>query len=324
MHEPILQAMRQSIIDGAPETALALAQTALTNGLDLLDAINHGFVPGMHQVGEQFAQHTMYLPDMMASAEAMRAAMQVLEPELKRQGAERPVAGTVVLGTTQGDIHEIGKTLVGTLISMPLAGATGPVTMAGSVVQHAAESISGLTIHQLAEPGAPIVWGGAPAIFDMSSGGAPMGAIETAMLDLACAQVGKYFGLPTHAYLVASDSKLVDPQAAMESSMSAVLGALAGINMISGAGMLDSLACHRLEELVIDAEAIASAQRLARGIEARTETLALGMFSQTGLHGDFLKLKETRALFRCEQHFPSTIIDRISRGENDDEALHDT
>ena len=210
------------------------------------------------------------------------------------------------------------------LISMPLAGATGPVTLAGSVVQHAAESISGLTIHQLAEPGAPIVWGGAPAIFDMSSGSAPMGAIETAMLDLACAQVGKYFGLPTHAYLVASDSKLVDAQAAMESSMSAVLGALAGINMISGAGMLDSLACHSLEKLVIDAEGIASAQRLARGIEARTESLALGMFSQTGLHGDFLKLKETRALFRCEQHFPSTIIDRSSRGENDDEALLDT
>jgi trimethylamine corrinoid protein len=117
VHEPILQAMRQSIIDGAPETALALAQTALTNGLDLLDAINHGFVPGIHQVGEQFAQHTMFLPDMMASAEAMRAAMQVLEPELKRQGAERAVAGTVVLGTTQGDIHEIGKTLVGTLLT---------------------------------------------------------------------------------------------------------------------------------------------------------------------------------------------------------------
>jgi trimethylamine:corrinoid methyltransferase-like protein len=88
--------------------------------------------------------------------------------------------------------------------------------------------------------------------------------------------------------------------------------------------MLDSLACHSLEKLVIDAEAIASAQRLARGIEARTETLALGMFSQTGLHGDFLKLKETRALFRCEQHFASTIIDRSSRGENDDEVLNDT
>src|SRR4029077_13221970 len=310
MHEPILQAMRQSIIDGAPETALALAQTALTNGLDLLDAINHGFVPGMHQVGEQFAQHTMYLPDMMASAEAMRAAMQVLEPELKRQGAERPVAGTVVLGTTQGDIHEIGKTLVGTLISMPLAGATGPVTLAGSVVQHAAESISGLTIHQLAEPGAPIVWGGAPAIFDMSSGGAPMGAIETAMLDLACSQVGKYLGLPTHAYLVAGDGRVVDAQVEMESGMSAVLGALAGINMISGAGMLDFLACHSIEKLVIDAEAIASAQRLIEGIQPRGISLAVDMFAQAGLQGDFLKLKETRTLFRKEQHFPSGVIDR--------------
>ncbi|MGC2196174.1 MAG: trimethylamine methyltransferase family protein [Terriglobales bacterium] len=210
------------------------------------------------------------------------------------------------------------------LISMPLAGATGPVTLAGSVVQHAAESISGITIHQLASPGAPIVWGGAPAIFDMSTGGAPMGAIETAMLDIACTQVGKHLGLPTHAYLVASDSKLVDAQAGMESSISAVLGALAGINMISGAGMLDSLACHSVEKLVIDAEAIASAQRLVAGIEARTEKLALSMFEQVGLNGEFLKLKETRALFRSEQHFPSGIIDRRAREEGDNGPSRDT
>ena len=68
---------------------------------------------------------------------------------------------------------------------MPLAGATAPVTLVGSVVQHAAECISGITIHQLAQPGSPIVWGGAPAIFDMRSGKTPMGAIETAMLDVA-------------------------------------------------------------------------------------------------------------------------------------------
>ena len=117
MPESILEAMRQSIIGGAPETARDLAQSALASALDLLEAINQGFVPGMHHVGEQFAKHAMFLPDMMASAEAMRAAMQVLEPELKKQGAERPVAGTVVLGTTQGDIHEIGKTLVGTLLT---------------------------------------------------------------------------------------------------------------------------------------------------------------------------------------------------------------
>jgi len=196
------------------------------------------------------------------------------------------------------------------IVSMPLAGATAPVTLAGSIVQHAAECISGITIHQLAQPGAPIVWGGAPAIFDMRSGRTPMGAIETAMLDVGCAAVGKYFGLPTHAYMVAGDGRLIDAQTEMESGMSAALGALAGINMISGAGMLDFLACHSVEKLVIDAEAIASAQRLIEGIEPRGKSLATEMFAQTGLHGDFLKLKETRALFRQEQHFPSAIVDR--------------
>lgn len=196
------------------------------------------------------------------------------------------------------------------IVSMPLAGATAPVTLVGSVVQHAAECISGITIHQLANPGAPLVWGGAPAIFDMRTGTTPMGAIETAMLDLACAQVGKYLGLPTHAYLVATDGKLVDIQAGMESSISAVLGALAGINMISGAGMLETLACHSIEKLVIDAETIASAQRLVRGVESGYESFATAVFAQTRLHGDFLKLKQTRELFRAEQHFPSSIIQR--------------
>jgi trimethylamine--corrinoid protein Co-methyltransferase len=196
------------------------------------------------------------------------------------------------------------------IVSMPLAGATAPVTLAGSVVQHAAECISGITIHQLAQPGAPIVWGGAPAIFDMRTGKTPMGAMETAMLDVACAQVGKHLGLPTHAYLVAGDGRVIDAQVEMESGMSTVLGALTGINMISGAGMLDFLACHSIEKLVIDAEAIASAQRLIEGIEPRGDSLATAMFAQTGLHGDFLTLKETRALFRKEQHFPSRVIDR--------------
>jgi trimethylamine---corrinoid protein Co-methyltransferase len=144
----------------------------------------------------------------------------------------------------------------------------------------------------------------------MRSGKTPMGAIETAMLDVACAEVGKYLGLPTHAYMVAGDGRVIDAQVEMESGMSAVLGALAGINMISGAGMLDFLACHSIEKLVIDAEAIASAQRLIEGIEPRGESLATAMFAQTGLAGDFLKLKETRALFRHEQHFPSSLIDR--------------
>lgn len=198
------------------------------------------------------------------------------------------------------------------MVSMPLAGATAPVTILGSVVQHAAESLSGIVIHQLAGPGAPIVWGGAPAIFDMRHGTTPMGAIETAMLDVAYAQVGKFLGLPTHTYLGASDAKVVDAQAGLESGVTAVIGALGGINMISGAGMLDFLACQSAEKLVVDAEAIGMALRLLEGIRVHTDTLALGMFASIGFRGDFLKQKITRQLFPKEQYLPSAVLDRGS------------
>jgi trimethylamine--corrinoid protein Co-methyltransferase len=198
------------------------------------------------------------------------------------------------------------------IISMPLAGVAAPVTLLGSIVQHAAESLSGITIHQLANPGAPIVWGGAPAIFDMRHGTTPMGAIETAMIDAAYSQVGKSLNLPTHTYLGASDAKVVDAQAGMESGITAMIGALAGINMISGAGMLDFLACQSPEKLVIDAEGIAMAQRLLCGIEVRTETLAASLFEGIDFKGDFLKQRITRELFSKEQLLPSSVIDRDS------------
>jgi len=117
MPDDHFSAMRQSIIDGAPETASSLAQEAVASSIPPIDAINKGFIPGMHDVGEQFAHGQMFLPDMMASAEAMRAAMAVLDPELNKLGTERPRAGIVVLGTTKGDIHEIGKILVGTMLT---------------------------------------------------------------------------------------------------------------------------------------------------------------------------------------------------------------
>lgn len=198
------------------------------------------------------------------------------------------------------------------IVSMPLAGAGSPVTLLGSIVQHAAECLSGIAIHQLAKPGAPIVWGGAPAIFDMRKGGTPMGAIETAMIDAGYAQVGKSLGLPTHAYLCASESKVIDAQAGLESGMTALVGALAGINMISGAGMLDFLACQSPEKLTIDAEAIGMTKRLLEGITPRTETLATAMFEGINFKADFLKQKITRELFPIEQYLPSSIIDRDS------------
>jgi trimethylamine--corrinoid protein Co-methyltransferase len=200
------------------------------------------------------------------------------------------------------------------IVSMPLAGAAAPVTLLGAVTQHAAECLAGITIHQLAQPGAPIVWGGAPAIFDMRKGGTPMGAVETAMIDSSYAQVGKSLGLPTHAYLGATESKILDMQAGLESGMGALIGALSGINMISGAGMLDSLLCQSAEKLVIDAEGIAMAKRMIAGMKIHTETLATGFYDNeiNFKGGDFLKQKITMQLFRKEQHIPSSVIDRDS------------
>jgi trimethylamine--corrinoid protein Co-methyltransferase len=133
------------------------------------------------------------------------------------------------------------------IVSVPLSGAAAPVTMLGTITQHTAECLAGITIHQLAGAGSPIVWGGAAAIFDMRKGATPMGAVETAMLDCSYAQVAKTLNMPTHTYLGATDSKLVDAQAGLESGITAMIGALSGINMISGSGMLDFLACHSAE-----------------------------------------------------------------------------
>ncbi len=106
-------------------------------------------------------------------------------------------------------------------VSMPLAGATSPVTLAGALVQHTAESLSGVVIHQTVSPGAPIVYGGAPAIFDMRKGTTPLAAVESSMIEMAYAQIGKSFGLPVHGYLALSDAKLPDYQAGFETAMGA-------------------------------------------------------------------------------------------------------
>ncbi len=212
------------------------------------------------------------------------------------------------------NIMDLGRAGVpAEMVSMPLAGVAAPVTLIGSIVQHAAECLAGIVLHQQAAPGAPIVWGGAPAIVDMRTGATPMGAIETAMIDGGYAAVGHSLGLPTHAYMGATDSKVIDAQAGLEAGMTALVGALAGVDLISGPGMLDFLLAQSAEKLVIDAEAIGMAQRLLRGIGTPTESLAVASFEAAGPEGRFLELPETRRLFRSEQFLPSRIIDRSSR-----------
>lgn len=117
MSNPIFAEMKQSVIDGDVDVAEELARRALAEGIDPLEAVNQGYLPGMQQVGIEFGAKKLFLPDVVIAAEAMKKAAAILEPEMTRRGSQRTVAGRVVLGTVKGDIHEIGKSLVGTLLS---------------------------------------------------------------------------------------------------------------------------------------------------------------------------------------------------------------
>jgi corrinoid protein of di/trimethylamine methyltransferase len=117
MTNSIFSAMKQSILDGDSDIATTLAQQALNEGLDPLEAINQGYLPGMTEIGEQFGAGQLFLPDVIMAAEAMKKATAILQPEMNRRGTQREVLGKVVLGTVKGDVHEIGKSLVGTLLS---------------------------------------------------------------------------------------------------------------------------------------------------------------------------------------------------------------
>jgi len=117
MNEGLFNSMAQSIIDGDSEVAQKLAQQAIDEGIDPLEAINQGFVVGVNHVGDEFSCGNAFLPELVMAGEAMKVAVSTLEPEMARRGTERKVFGKVVLATIHGDIHDIGKTLVGTMLT---------------------------------------------------------------------------------------------------------------------------------------------------------------------------------------------------------------
>ena len=112
----ILQSMAQSIIDGDSDAAVALARESIAGNMDPLEAISKGFVAGVNTVGEAFGRGEAFLPELVMAGEAMKAAVALLDPELKKRGAQRQILGRVVIGTVEGDIHEIGKSLVATML----------------------------------------------------------------------------------------------------------------------------------------------------------------------------------------------------------------
>ncbi len=198
-------------------------------------------------------------------------------------------------------------------ISMPLAGFMAPVTLVGSLVQHTAETLSGLAISQLTKPGAPAVYGGSPAVFDIRYETTPMGAIGTMMIDCAYSEIGKYLGLPTQAYIGLSDAKELDAQAGFETSMGATLAALAGINNISGPGMHDFENCFSLEKLLLDNEICGMTLRMLKGIEPKEDFPAQPIFEELLREKHLLIADHTRKHLKDEVYFPGPVIDRANR-----------
>jgi len=148
-----------------------------------------------------------------------------------------------------------------------------------------------------------------PIQFRYEKGNTPMGAIETMMINSAYSQIAKHLGLPSHAYMGLSDSKIIDSQAGLETGISAILAALSGVNVISGPGMLNFESCQSIEKLVVDNEICGMANRLIAGIAQRDDPIALDLFQDFTADTQFLTMPHTRSWYREEHSFPK-VIDR--------------
>ncbi len=198
-------------------------------------------------------------------------------------------------------------------VAMPLSGFLAPVSLVGTLIQHTAETLSGVVLSQLVNPGTPILYGGSPAIFDIRYETTPMGAIETMMIDCAYSEIGKYVGLPTQAYISLSDAKRLDAQAGLETGMGAILAALSGINNVSGPGMLDFESCQSLEKLILDNEICGMAYRLIQGIEPKDDFPSWPLFQELLQEQHLLIARHTRRYLKEEIFFPGEVIDRANR-----------
>ena len=198
-------------------------------------------------------------------------------------------------------------------IAMPLSGFMAPVTLTGTLIQHTAETLSGVVIGQLMNPGTPMLYGGSPAIFDMRFETTPMGAVETEMIDCAYSEIGKRLGMPTQAYTAFSDAKQLDAQAGLETAMGATLAALSGVNSISGPGMLDFESCQSLEKLVLDNEICGMVLHMVKGIEPKEDFPSIPRFRELLSEKHLLISKHTRKYLREEFFLPGPVIDRANR-----------
>ncbi|GIK72708.1 MAG: trimethylamine methyltransferase MttB [Chloroflexota bacterium] len=199
------------------------------------------------------------------------------------------------------------------IVPVTLMGLTAPVTLVGAAVFHAVDTLAGVVMSQLVRPGAPVLYGGAPAEFHMRETTSPMLGVQALYLDVINAQIGKRLGLPVQAYMGLSDAKELDAQAGAETFGSALLAALAGVNSVSGPGMLDFVLVFSLPKLVFDNEVCGQALRLVRPLQI-VDDLPTGHLVEAQL-ADMHLITAAHTLTHWEQHLylPGAVYDRKNR-----------
>jgi trimethylamine--corrinoid protein Co-methyltransferase len=194
-----------------------------------------------------------------------------------------------------------------------LAGGTAPATLAGLLVQQNAEVLSGIMVSQLANPGAPVLYGTVSAVLDMRSGATALGGPEVGLINLATAQLARYYNLPCRGTGGNSDSKVVDVQAGIETTLSLMHAAYAGMNFIyDSAGSLDGSITTSYEKIVVDNEVCGMVARTLEGIKVTKDTLAVDEIVKAGPAASFLSSQHTMRSFRTE-HFLPSMLDRRPR-----------
>jgi len=203
------------------------------------------------------------------------------------------------------------------ILPVPIVGLASPATLAGSLVQHVAEFFSGLVLAQLVNPGTPVLFGGSPAPVDQRTATTLVGSPETVLMTSALSQIAKALRLPSDMYVGLSNSNLPDEQASAETMLGMALGALSGINMIEGAGMIEFESCQSFEKLVMDNEIAGIVYRLLRGIEIDEELLALDILREVGAGGSFTSsMKAMRFVmerFKEEIHMLGPVFNVMDR-----------
>lgn len=199
------------------------------------------------------------------------------------------------------------------LISAQIAGATGPITLAGCILEHTVELLSGLVLIQVMKPGHPTVYGGAPCIFNMKTMYTPMEAMECSMVTAGYASMGKYYGLPVHTYAAMSDSKYIDYQAGSESARSGLMAYLADVDNVSGAGGLNVIAEMSIEKMVVDNDFIGTIKHLEKGIRFDEDSLAADLLLKVGSGGNFLNQKHTLKNYKKEQNYSNITMNYEER-----------